>query len=206
MAFPIDEKGHGEGIGTIGRGRLRSGVVKHREGVALLLNEAGRRIHRLPAAVGGVDHQELDLIPQLLIGRVEVGHFALAGWAPTGPEVEDHRLTRVVGQAYRIPLPVIHREVGRVHRLLGCGRLRPSGALCSRQLPGGPAASQQPVENCSPDHHNQEDQRHHHDHFFRFHTGPSSQLSRVSSRPSVPVAMSTPTRMRNPPHTRLMVR
>ena len=95
-SFCIHEAGHGYGADTVAVGRIHIRIVIHREGIALLGHKSGGSLYRFLAAVGEIYHEEVDLIPIFQICFFKIRHLALAGSAPTGPEVQHHRLSQKI--------------------------------------------------------------------------------------------------------------
>ena len=96
IALRINKIGGWKRIGLIGDGRIRLRIIEHREGIARLLYESCGSFHGLPAAIGHVDHEEMNVLAQFLIGRVKFRHLALAGTAPTSPEIQHNRLAHII--------------------------------------------------------------------------------------------------------------
>src|SRR5699024_7190975 len=124
VAVGVNHKGGGKGGNAVIGQSHTGGIHEHREGVTVVLQELLDLLLGYVLSAGVVHrqhHQVLAVFSITVIQLLDVGHFALAGAAPSGPEVEEHRLALVVGQSVGVAVLIGEGKVGGGNLRLGRG-------------------------------------------------------------------------------------
>ena len=167
----MKEEGGGKGANAEAYHRALFIIEINGEGKALFghifaAGLPGFAVHR----AHGIHHDELHLAAIFLKGRLKIRHFAAAGRAGAGPEVQHSGFPRLhqAGKRHLAAVRIVHRKIWR--GLCRCrGGAAAGSALRAAQRAGKASLRrQQPIAYARQHQHNHQNQ-HQDDHFFLFH-------------------------------------